>query len=67
MICTIFIHSLFRIRKLTRSLRSIARFLIEGDIRGGGGGGVPNTAIPQEKLANTGIPCRKSTTYPYPI
>ena len=28
MLCTIFIHSLFRIRKLTRSLRSLVRFLI---------------------------------------
>ena len=29
--------------------------------------GVPNTAIPQEKLANTEIPCRKSTKYRYRI
>ena len=28
MLCRIFIHSLFRIRKLTRSLRSLVRFLI---------------------------------------
>ena len=28
---------------------------------GGGYWGVPNTAIPQEKLAYTEIPCRKST------
>ena len=28
MLCTIFIHSLIRIRKLTRSLRSLVRFLI---------------------------------------
>ena len=28
---------------------------------GGGYWGVPNTAIPQEKLTSTEIPCRKST------
>ena len=33
----------------------------------GGGGGVANTAIPLEKLANTEIPCRKSTKYRYRI
>ena len=27
--------------------------------------GVPNTAIPYEKLANTEIPCRKWTKYRY--
>ena len=32
-----------------------------------GGGGVANTAIPLEKLANTEIPCRKSTKYRYRI
>ena len=32
-----------------------------------GGGGVPNTAIPYEKLANTEIPCRKWTKYRYRI
>ena len=34
---------------------------------GGGHWRVPNTAIPWEKLANTKIPCRKSTKYWYHI
>ena len=36
---------------------------------GGGGGtlGVPNTAIPYEKMTNTEIPRRKSTKYRYRI
>ena len=39
----------------------------EGDIRVGGGGGTQyRTAIPLEKLANTEIPCHKSTKYRYP-
>ena len=33
MLCTIFIHSLIRIRKLTRSLRSLIRFEIQGFVR----------------------------------
>ena len=33
----------------------------------GGHWGVPNTAIPYEKLANTEIPCQKSTKYRYRI
>ena len=31
----------------------------------GGHWGIPNTAIPYEKLANTKIACRKWTKYPY--
>ena len=34
---------------------------------GGGHWGVPNTAIPYEKLANTEIPCRKWTKHRYRI
>ena len=33
----------------------------------GGHWGVPNTAIPYEKMANTEIPRRKSTKYRYRI
>ena len=50
-------------QRVTRSLYSI---LLRGG-HGGGGRGVPNTAIPYKKMVNTEIPCRKWTKYRYRI
>ena len=42
----------------------LLRYLV---LKGGEHWGVPNTAIPYEKLVNTEIPCRKWTKYRYRI
>ena len=51
-------------QRVTRPLYSI---LLRGGHGGAGGGGVPNTAIPHEKMVSTEIPCRKWTKYRYRI
>ena len=50
------------IRELHRERLEENRSYYEGDI-----GGLPNTAIPYEKMANTEIPRRTSTKYRYRI